>query len=165
MSNFAYAGATPEQLEHPLVREFLAVHAMFRRELNTMLTFSNELLNGEQALTSPDTPARIQALIRVGIQYNQLLHHHHHGESDMLFPVLKEQGLEDPVIDRLLTDHDDIAVLIDAFSATIRQVSALDPAVLNNDLRRLSDALSAHLAYEETHVCPFIARLTGWPPF
>lgn len=163
MSTLTYEGATPTQLQHPLVREFLAVHAMFRRELNTMLTFSNELLNGEHALTSPETSARIQALIRVGIQYTQLLHHHHHGESDMLFPALKEQGLEDPVIDKLVADHDEIAVLIDAFSATIRQVSVIEPSVLNNDLRRLSDALSAHLAYEESHVCPFISKLSGWP--
>jgi len=62
------------------------------------------------------------------------------------------------VIDRLNTEHDQIAVLIDNFSAAVRQLSKIDPQVLDFDLRRLAEALQAHLAYEETNVCPLLAR-------
>ncbi len=53
--------------------------------------------------------------------------------------------------------------MIDRFNDTVRQLSTLEPDVMDTDLRRLAEALHAHLAYEETHVCPFLARFSGWP--
>jgi len=166
MTNQPYDGATPQQLRHPLVRELLAVHNMFRNELARMLEFVNELLAGEQQLTGAETDARTKALIRAGIQYTQMLHMHHHLESTALFPVLqKEEPGIAPVVDRLNADHDEIAIVIDQFKAGIRNFAAIEPDVTNSDLRRLADALHAHLAYEETHVCPVLARFSGWPMF
>lgn len=163
MMNEPYAGATPDQLRHPLVQEFLAIHNMFRSELGRMLTFVNQLIDGEAQLNTPETTHRTHMLIRTGRQYTQLLHFHHHAESSHLFPALHEQGLETEIITRLESDHDEISVLIDKFSDAIRDFSAVQPAVLDNDLRRLSEALQAHLAYEETHICPVITRLSNWP--
>lgn len=163
MLNEPYVGSTPDQLRHPLVQEFLAIHNMFRNELAVMLGFVNELIAGNTQLNAPETTIRTHALIRSGRQYTQLLHFHHHGESSHLFPALQEEGLETEIIERLESDHDEIAVLIDKFSDAIRDFSAIEPNVLNNDLRRLSEALHAHLAYEETHVCPLLTRFSGWP--
>jgi hypothetical protein len=159
-----YDGATPEQLQSPFVREFLGIHGMFREQLAAMLEFVNELNTGEQQLTGAETMRRVQMLVRAGVQYTHMLHGHHHIETSSVFPVLHREGLEMSVVDRLNAEHDEIAVLIDKFSAAIGDYSTIEPEVMNHDLRRLSEALHAHLAYEETHICPFLARWINWPP-
>ena len=160
-----YEGATPEQLEHHLVRHFLEIHAMFRNQLAVMLDYVAELIDGEQQLGGSETRMRIQALIRAGAQYSQLLHFHHHGETSIMFPALEEEGLDTAVVARLNREHDEIAALIDQFSRAIRDFSTIEPQVMNNDLRRLAEALQAHLAYEETHVCPLLTRWSHFPGF
>lgn len=165
MTNQPYAGATVAQLQHPMVREFLAVHGMFRNQLTAMVSYIDELIAGDQQLTGPETDAQIRSLIRAGTQYTQMLHAHHHLESSALFPSLQEEGLESSIVDRLNTEHDEIALLIDNFNDAIHHLSTIEPDALNSDLRRLADALHAHLAYEETHVCPILARFSHWPMY
>ena len=158
-----YVGATQEQLEHPLVAHFLEVHDMFRAELAAMLRLIDDITSGKP-FTELEKRARINALVRTGTQYSTLLHHHHHGESAMLFPPLVK---EDPdfafIKTRLEREHDEIALMIDAFSDAIRSSASLDLDVVDADLRRLADALQAHLAYEEEHVCPLLAHFSNWP--
>jgi hemerythrin-like domain-containing protein len=163
MNNAPYEGATAAQLESPLVQELLGVHNMFRSQLAAILQFANELIAGRAQLYGPETRQRVAALVRAGAQYATYLHHHHHLESDMLFPALAQQGLAPEVGERLVREHDEIAVLIDKFHGAVNNLAATEPAVVHSDLRRLSDALQAHLAYEETHVCPMLARMKGWP--
>ncbi len=163
MTDLPYPGATPEQLQHHLVQEFLTIHNMFRDELANILHFAEALQAGQQPLDSAETRSRIQMLIRAGMQYTNFLHHHHHLESSGLFPALAKEGLPDETVQRLVAEHDEIAVLIDKFHGAVANYAALEPAVMHTDLRRLSEALRAHLAYEETHVCPFIAKFQRWP--
>ncbi|MCC6611821.1 MAG: hemerythrin domain-containing protein [Anaerolineae bacterium] len=164
MTHDPYAGATPEQLRSPLVQELLAVHNMFRDELASIVEHVDALLVGGQALTGAETTARIQALIRAAARYTQYLHLHHTIETTTMFPTLAQRGLQTDVIDQLNAEHDEIAVLIDNFGDAIHHLATVDPAVMDSDLRRLGDALHAHLAYEETHVCPLLARISHWPP-
>jgi hemerythrin-like domain-containing protein len=159
-----YEGATPQQLSSPLVREFLAVHDMFRTELATMLRFIDQLMNGEAPLDSPEAQYRIRSVIQAGSRYTYMLHMHHTIETSTMFPALAIEGLEPSIVQRLNSDHDEIGVLIDGFSEAIHRLATIEPDVLNHDLRRLADALHNHLAYEETHVCPLLARWTHWPP-
>jgi iron-sulfur cluster repair protein YtfE (RIC family) len=163
MSTLPYVGATPEQLRSPLVREFLSVHDMFRNQLQGIVEYIEDLLSGEAQLDAPETRVRIQALIRAGSQYTQMLHSHHHAETSIMFPALQKDGLDQVVVDKLNADHDEISVLIDQFDNGIHHLAGVDSAVMNHDLRRLSDALRDHLAYEETHVCPLMARWSQWP--
>jgi hemerythrin-like domain-containing protein len=158
-----YEGATAQQLSSPLVQELLGVHNMFRRQLAAILDFANELLAGHAALDGPEARRQVEALVRAGAQYATYLHHHHHLETDMVFPALSRDGLAAEVRDRLVREHDEIAVLIDRFHAAVRGLTAIEPAAYHSDLRKLADALQAHLAYEETHVCPLLARMRGWP--
>ena len=162
MTNQLYDGATPEQLQNPFVRELLAIHQMFRDQLVVMLEFVNQLKTSERPLTGPENLPRIQMLVQAGARYIQMLHGHHQIETSILFPSLRSEGLETTVIDQLNTEHDEIGVLIDKFSNAIRRDSTIEPDVINHDLQRLSDALQAHLAYEETHVCPLLARRLDW---
>ena len=159
-----YEGATMEQLRSPLVREFLGIHDMFRNQLTAIMNYIEDLVSGEAALTSPETRLQIQAVVQAGSQYTQVLHFHHHAETSSLFPALQKEGLETDIVDRLNADHDDIGVMIDQFNDAVHNLVAVDPDVMNHDLRRLADALRAHLAYEETHVCPLMARWSEWPP-
>src|SRR5689334_9070213 len=159
MTTPPYDGATPEQLQSPYVQELLAVHGMFRREMATMLHYAESLLAADQSPDAAETQRRIQSLIRAGSQYTMMLHHHHHLESDTLFPVLEAQGLDTSIVAKLNADHDEIALLIDAFSESVHDLTAAKPAAATPDLQKLSDALTAHLAYEETHICPALARL------
>jgi hemerythrin-like domain-containing protein len=163
MENAPYTGATPDQLTSPLVQELLGVHNMFRQQLAAILDFANDLLAGREQLDGPTTRQRVSTHVRAGAQYATYLHHHHHLESDMLFPGLTQQGLAGEIRDRLEREHDEIAVMIDKFHGAVNNLAAADPAAVHSDLRRLSDALQAHLAYEETHVCPLLARMKGWP--
>lgn len=159
MTTPPYESATPEQLAHPYVRELLAVHNMFRHELERILRYAEELLDRQQE-PGTDESAYVKALIRSGTQYSHMLHMHHHIETRSMFPALQEQGLGSEVVEQLNAEHDKIAELIDNFSDTVQELSTVDPAVLQSDLRRLSDALRAHLAYEETHVCPLLVHFS-----
>ncbi len=159
-----YENATPEQLSSPLVHEFLEIHDVFRKQLQAMVSHIDGLLSGHEQLTDALTQERIHALIRAGMDYTQLLHAHHNRETIYVFPILKAEGMEQAVVDRLNIEHDEISMLVDKFAASIQNLTHIEPAVMNHDLRRLSDALRDHLAYEETHVCPFFARWSEWPP-
>lgn len=165
MPEMPYEGATAEQLHNPLVHAFLGVHNMFRDQLTAILEYVNDLIAGEHQLSGPETKIRTQSLIQAGMQYTTLLHAHHHTESSTLFPALQAEGLQAAVVDRLNAEHDEIALLIGRFSAAIRDLSAIEPEVTNSDLRRLAQALHDHLAYEETHVCPFLAQFSSWNSF
>src|ERR1700682_2380082 len=120
MTDIPYEGATAEQLRNPLVHAFLGVHNMFRDQLTKILEYVNDLIAGEQPLSGPETKIRTQALIRAGMQYTYMLHTHHHIETSTMFPALQAEGLEASVVDRLNAEHDEIAVLIDRFSAAVR---------------------------------------------
>src|SRR5690349_22003474 len=112
MTDTPYQGATAEQLRNPMVNELLRVHDMFRNQLAGIMDYIDDLLSGEQQLSAPETGVRIQSLIRAGAQYTQMLHFHHHAETDSLFPMLQNDGLEAAVVDRLNADHDEIGTMI-----------------------------------------------------
>lgn len=160
MTTQAYDGATPEQLKHPYVRELLAIHDMFRHEMVRILGYAEELIDQQQPPAPEESAAYIKALISSGTQYSYMLHMHHDIETRSMFPALQRQGLKTEVIERLNAEHDQIAELIDAFSEAIQKLSTIEPQVLHGDLRRLADALQAHLAYEEAHVCPLLAHFS-----
>ncbi|WP_119069428.1 hemerythrin domain-containing protein [Aggregatilinea lenta] len=161
--NPPYEGATEDQLRSPFVQEFLAVHDMFRDQLAAILGYVEDLLRGDGKLDGPDTAQHTRALIQAGTQYTQYLHLHHSIETEGMFPLLQDEGLDAAIVARLNAEHDELSELIDRFHAAILDLAAVEPDVLNNDLRRLADALRAHLAYEETHVCPLMARWTRRP--
>lgn len=163
MTNTSYVGATPEQIRNPMVRELLAVHDIFRNQLTTMLQYLDAVIAANQALAEPQSEALIQSVIQTGEQFSHMLHLHHMHETSTLFPALEGEGLELSVIGRLNSEHSDMAVLIDQFSNAISHQSTIEPVMLNTDLQRLGKALQEHLAYEEIHVCPLLARLSRWP--
>jgi len=161
-ANRTYAGATSEALEHHLVAEFLAVHDMFKRELAKMAQFVEELLGVQESTPADEVAKRIQALAQSMYQYTSVLHSHHHGETDYIFPGLETEGLDSEIVARLNSEHDDLAVLMDKVDATLSARESLVNSELDRDLHRLAGLLHAHLDFEETHVCPLLARFANW---
>ena len=147
MTDLPYQGATPTQLQHPQVREFMAVHNMFRNYLEELLEYVDGLLTGQTAMTRPEALNHHRALSQAAHQYTQMLHHHHHLESAMLFPSLRQEGLDATVIDRLEAEHLEIAGLITRLDTTMADAATLDARLVDADLRRLAEGLRAHLAY------------------
>lgn len=68
MNPMPYESATPEQLGHPMVREFLNIHTMFRSQMEAILQFTTQLLSGEQPLDGPETQSQVRTLIQAGVQ-------------------------------------------------------------------------------------------------
>ncbi|NMB91060.1 MAG: hemerythrin domain-containing protein, partial [Chloroflexi bacterium] len=152
MSAAPYPGATPEELAHPLVNHFLAIHATFRQQLADLLRLSSEILAGELPLPAPEMNARLQRLIHLGARYTYGLHLHHRLETQEMFPTLAAEGLETDVIERLNAEHRQLSDLLDQVNAGIQDLDTAAPGALDARLLRLSQQLKAHLDYEEVHV-------------
>src|SRR5688572_7246271 len=116
MTNQPYEGATPEQLRSPMVQHFLEIHNMFRTQLVIMLNYVQDLMSGDAQLHNQTTKAQIQKLVGAGVQYTHMLHMHHNLETRQMFPGLLNAGLDAEIVDKLNSDHDEIAVLIDNFA-------------------------------------------------
>ncbi|WP_328769905.1 nitroreductase/quinone reductase family protein [Streptomyces sp. NBC_00286] len=148
--------------------EYLQViHDAFRREL--------ALIRKEFADAGPGTTA-LGAQLRVNcLTFCQGLHNHHTGEDVAMFPALAARHPElAPVIERLSQEHEQIAALVEELKAVIDTVgpgSEGSPTPVRNELAgtelarrdlvrkevdRLTDALEAHLMYEEEQLIPIL---------
>ena len=107
-----------------LVAELKWVHGMIRRDLETVRWLAAELedgMTGQQAAAGIGDLAIGSALWQLKInclQYCRFVHMHHHGESAMLFPLLRQSDPAlGPVVDKLEADHARVADLLDDVSA------------------------------------------------
>lgn len=155
-SSLPYEGATAEQLRHPNVRQFLAIHNMFRRELDKMLQYVDGLLQGDPATSPAERDQRIEPLAQAAYQYTNYLHLHHSIESSQLFPALQPEGLSAAIIERLEAEHWEIAAQLDLFDSNMQTLAKRSPERFQRDLARLAELLRSHLAFEEKHVCPLL---------
>ncbi|WP_033322276.1 nitroreductase/quinone reductase family protein [Streptomyces yerevanensis] len=128
------------------------VHDAFRREL--------ALIRKEFADAGPGTTA-LGAQLRVNcLTFCQGLHNHHTGEDVAMFPALAGRHPElAPVIDRLSREHEQIAALTEELKTVI---DTADPeseggiTLVHKEVERLTDALEAHLTYEEEQLIPIL---------
>ncbi|GAB2956948.1 nitroreductase/quinone reductase family protein [Streptomyces pseudoechinosporeus] len=133
--------------------EYLKViHDAFRREL--------ALIRKEFADAGPGTTA-LGAQLRVNcLTFCQGLHNHHTGEDVAMFPALADRHPElAPVIDRLSREHEQIAALTTELKTVIDtadQGSEGGITVVRKEVERLTDALEAHLTYEEEQLIPIL---------
>ena len=156
LSSPPYEGATAEQLRHPNVRRFLAIHNLFRRELEKMLQYVDGLLRAEAQADAIESAQQIEPLARAAYQYTQYLHLHHNIESSDLFSALQRAGLAASIIERLEAEHWEIAAQIEQFSVGMQTLATYSPGRFQHGLARLADLLRTHLAFEEQHVCPLL---------
>src|ERR1700729_1424513 len=156
-----------------LVAELKWVHGMIRRDLDTVRWLAAELENGmpgEEAAAAIGDLAIGSALWQLKInclQYCRFVHMHHHGESAMLFPLLRQSDPAlGPVVDKLEADHARVADLLDDVSAAATELADREDAEVRKQLTaalaELSDGLLAHLQYEEDNISATLRSWTSW---
>ncbi|WP_043267976.1 nitroreductase/quinone reductase family protein [Streptomyces sp. CT34] len=133
-----FAGATPGET-------ITILHDAFRREL--------ALIRKEVADAGPALAAQLRVNC---LTICQGLHNHHAGEDRAMFPLLRDRWPElAPALDRLDEEHRKIAALLDELQQVISGDGA-EPGRLLAEVDRLTDALEAHLAYEEEQLIPVL---------
>lgn len=151
---------------HPAAARLLGIHALLRRDLARLRAAVLDLGDGRDSLASArDAVSRLAVPMTTRdfrercLQFCEFLHGHHYVE-DQVFPQLSALDAElDVVVQRLIAEHRDVARLI----ATLRrQLAASHPDVdvVRTTLADLSDHLNEHLAYEEKHIGPALAKLS-----
>lgn len=151
-------------------KRLLEVHGILRDDLATVRRLA-EAVN--QDLSPQELNAELVELktngplwqLRVNcLQYCELLHGHHTSEDAMLFPRLREANPElAPAVDQLIREHELVADLIEQIEADADRLISKDSVAARNhisaSLTELSDALLAHLEFEEQSAGPTIRRL------
>lgn len=163
-ANRTYEGATEADLAEPSVIEFLAVHDMFKRELARLVEFVEQIVAAVDEMPPNEIARYVAILAEAFYNYTNYLHAHHGGETDAIFPALTPLGLPEEVTERLNREHDELAAQLDRMDRAFDAPDAKLDGDSLRDLTRLADLLRAHLDYEETHVCPLLPKLRGWPP-
>ncbi|GGU50529.1 cation-binding protein [Streptomyces albospinus] len=133
-----FGGASPGEA-------ITVLHDAFRREL--------ALIRREVADSGPVLAAQLRVNC---LTICQGLHNHHAGEDRAMFPFLRDRWPElAPALDRLDEEHRKIAALLDELKQVISGTGA-GPGQLLAEVDRLTDALEAHLTYEEEQLIPVL---------
>ncbi len=157
-----------------MFRELLAIHALLRRDLQTVRRLAGEARDG----LSPQTIlAEIRDLrtnsplwrLKFGcLHYCRFVHAHHTIEDAAVFPMVRKH---DPslnrVVDRLEEDHLKVHHITERIAAAAGEVAAVASggswSQLVEALTELEKHLLAHLALEEESLGPLLSTWDHWP--
>ena len=130
------------------------VHDALRRDLARFHT----------AFTAAPAPeaTQLRALGRHAAWMMDFLERHHNGEDHGLWPLLRQRDPHSrPLLDRMHTDHANIAVTADAVRSAARRCTLDADERSADDLHRALDTLTAplatHLRSEEDDVLPIVS--------
>lgn len=157
-----------------VLRELLWVHAMIRRDLETVCDLARRVSDGATVTEVRNTIRGLQTegplwKLRVNcIYYCRVVHAHHSLEDVHLFPAVRRA---DPalaaVVDRLEADHLKISDHLDAVEAATRNLGDADGPPererLVAALDGLAEHLLAHLSFEEAAIGPILSQWRQWP--
>lgn len=135
------------------------IHGAVRRDLTRFATALAHFPSG-------DRPRAIRLGTAWTYFYDEL-HHHHHGEHDIVWATLQGLGADPILLETFDAEH---AALSDALDAADRTFTALaaDPSSANVGLAadavaELSRVAETHLAHEESELEPFLSQRYGAP--
>jgi len=165
---------TPTTRGDALVRELKWVHDLIRRDLTTVRQMAEQIPAGLPAL---EIRAGIESLAANGplwqlrvncLHYCRFVHSHHSLESHAWFPALRAADPAiNPVVDKLETDHENVAGLLDEVDDAAGQLADADSpehrARLVGALEQLAADLLTHLDYEEEHTAAILRTWSQWP--
>jgi hypothetical protein len=161
------------QMDRPpaegLFRELLWVHAMIRRDLNSVRRLAVQVAAGAPADEVRTTIRGLQTegplwKLRVNcLAYCRFVHGHHRLEDVALFPILRRvEPALGPAVDRLEADHLGVSDLLDAIEAAAVDLETTEDAAprdrLVAGLDELAEHLLAHLSFEEEAIGPTLSR-------
>jgi hemerythrin-like domain-containing protein len=138
------------------VRMMLVAHDNFRRELGLAPAAVRRVAEGDRRRA-----ARVADHVEL---FLGLLHHHHTIEDDLLWEPLLERVPTElaPLVHLMESQHDVVASILGSCTeaAAVWRATATsgDGERLADELERLCAALFEHLAAEETHLLPIMAR-------
>lgn len=149
---------------HPAASRLLAVHALLRRDIAVVRSAVADL---EAGTSSPGGTRRLVAGLAVADPAGAFREQcrsfcgfltSHHAVEDSIFPQLvATEPVLGPVVDRLMSEHHEVAVLVAQLRGEVGR-SDLALTDVRARLATLADHLEAHLAYEEEHIGPALAR-------
>jgi hemerythrin-like domain-containing protein len=161
----------PEPADNPYFEELLWVHAMIRRDLESVTKLAAEVVGGLPATEVQREVGELKAngplwQLKVNcLHYCRFVEHHHRLEDRAVFPTLRriEPGLG-PVIDKLETEHRRIAALLEEIELSAEALEHTEDARerVSDGLDRLRGQLIEHLDFEEDQLEGPMAKMHGW---
>ncbi|MEV4108441.1 nitroreductase/quinone reductase family protein [Nonomuraea sp. NPDC049695] len=129
----------------PLGDVLKQIHDAFRRDLAR--------IRAEVAASGP----RLGAQLRVNcLTVCHNLHEHHSREDGSMIPALEDRYPElAPVMARLRAEHEAVQQLLQQLQ-TLLAADDADPALLLDEVNRLTQEVEAHLDYEEEYLVPLL---------
>ena len=155
-------------------RALLAIHALLRRDLQTVSRLAKEARDGLSPQTilaeirNLETTSPLWRLKFGCLHYCRFVHGHHTLEDQALFPMVRKH---DPslgsVVERLEEDHRKVHDITERIAAVADQVtgdaSGVSRFQLVESLTELEEHLLAHLALEEASLRPLLSSWDHWP--
>ncbi|MER5779783.1 nitroreductase/quinone reductase family protein [Streptomyces sp. NPDC002039] len=164
--------AEPDGWEAPrevatLADKLLETHTWLRAQLRHVGAEVEAHFAARAAHSGPGDPPPPSLGLQIRqrcLAFCQSLEFHHTTEDAHLFPgmAVHHPGLSD-VFDRLREEHRAVARLQGALVALLGDLAVAEPERFRRELRRMSDALNAHLDHEEEVLLPLLADVP-WPP-
>lgn len=157
-----------------MFRELLYIHAMLRRDLQTVQRLASDVREGVGAA---NILARVRELetrsplwqLKFGcLHYCRFVHAHHTIEDAAIFPMVRKH---DPslnrVVDRLEEDHLKVHHITERITAAAEAVPSDEAgenrAALIGALGELEEHLLDHLTFEEESLGPLLNSWDHWP--
>lgn len=157
-----------------LLAELKWVHEAVRHDLAVCKQLAAEV---ESNAAPEDVRDRIQTLKTTGplwklrvncLYYCRFVHSHHRAEDVLLFPAVREAAPElNPTVDKLESDHREVAVRLDEIEAAAEALVENDDsehrARLSRALEAITGMLLAHLEFEEESIGPVLLQWAELP--
>ncbi|WP_145501445.1 nitroreductase/quinone reductase family protein [Streptomyces sp. CFMR 7] len=162
------APRTPAPAITSLADKLTEVHTWLRGQLAQVHTeteahFAARAAALRGAGTPPPPGLGLQIRQRC-LAFCQALEFHHTAEDGHMFPAM--EGYHPhlrPVFERLREEQRSIAAVQSALAALLAGVAVAEPDDFRAELARMTEQLTAHLAYEEAEILPLLADVP-WPP-
>ncbi|MFE1545999.1 nitroreductase/quinone reductase family protein [Streptomyces sp. NPDC058718] len=150
-----------------LADKLLEVHVWLRGQLGRVREEVDAHFAARAAHRGPGEPPAPGLGLQIRqrcLAFCQSLEFHHVSEDAHLFPGLEAHHphLGD-VFERLRAEHRTVARLQRELSGLLTDIAGADPDRFRAELERMSTELTAHLAYEEEALLPFLAEIP-FPP-
>jgi hypothetical protein len=158
---------------NPLFRELLWVHSMIRRDLEAVSELATACAEGADAAEIRDGIVALKTngpLWRLKVNclhYCRFVESHHHTEDVAVFPTLRRREPDlGPTIDRLESDHRDVAALLERVEAAADALVDGERNAARSELvaalEALGGTLLSHLAFEEESLEAPLGRIRTW---
>jgi deazaflavin-dependent oxidoreductase (nitroreductase family) len=160
------AGQGPREVAN-LADKLMEVHTWLRSQLRHVSAEADAHFAARAAHQGPGEPPAPGLGLQIRqhcLAFCQTLEFHHTSEDAHLFPAIAHHNphLRDAV-DRLSDEHRTVARIQGELVVLLADIDAADPRHFRTELDRMSEELTAHLAYEEESLLPVLAEIP-WPP-